>query len=108
MKNTWTALIAISASALIYSFASNFITGKLLTFIYLSLMLIIGFFMSNKSKNNRWLGKVIVSLVMVFIFGIRLELFVVDEFYRILNIIGLHGIFLDLILVYCGWVFYQV
>lgn len=109
MKNTWMALIAIILSALIYRFIGTFIGGKLLTFVYLVLLLVIGLAMSNKKgRNSRWVGKVIISLVVVFIFGIRLELFVIDEFYNILQLIGLSGSFLDLILVYCGWVFYQV
>ncbi|NLC64598.1 MAG: hypothetical protein GX753_02890 [Erysipelothrix sp.] len=109
MKNTWTALLAIIGSAIIYRFADHFIGGKLLTFLYLVLLLVIGFFMSNtRGKNSRWLGKVVISLVVVFIFGIRLELFVFDEFYEILKTVGLYGSFLDLLLIYCGWVFYQV
>src|SRR5690554_811320 len=109
MKNTWLSLITIILSALIYRFVGTFIDGKLLTFVYLTLLLLIGFSMSSKKgKNSRWVGKVIISLVVVFIYGIRLNLFIVDEFYNALQLIGLSGSFLDLILVYCGWVFYQV
>lgn len=109
MKNTWTSLLVIIFSAFGYHLVSNFIGGRLLTFIYMSLLLLIGFFMNPKrSKNNRWVGKVLISLLVVFIFGIKLELFVFDEFYQLLNTIGLSGSFLDILLVYCGWVFYQI
>lgn len=112
MKQHWKALLTIIVSAVLYRFLEEFIPGKynmLLSFIYLVMLLFIGYSLSGKQKkNNRWVGKVIISLLVVFIFGIRLNLFVFDEFYRILKVVGLSGKFLDLLLIYCGWVFYQI
>ena len=112
MKNTWKALAAILVGAIFYRFIESVIPGRhhiFLKFIYMLMLLIIGFFLApNAKRNNRWLGKVIISLVVVFIFGIQLKWFEVKEFKDILNLIGLNGGFLDLLIVYCGWAFHQV
>lgn len=112
MKNTWKSLLVIIASAFGYRLLERFLPGSfflLLRFTYLVILLMIGFSMSpTHKKNNRWLGKVIVSLVIVFIFGLRMNWFVFTEFYDVLAVVGLHGSFLDILLIYCGWVFYQI
>lgn len=112
MKNTWKALLVILLGAFAYRFLESYIPGRhhlFLKFVYMVLLLIIGFFLSpNAKRNNRWVGKVIISLVIVFIFGIQLRWFVVKEFQDILNLIGLNGGFLDILIIYCGWAFHQV
>ena len=112
MKNTWKSLLVIILSAILYSFLDRIVPtnyASFIQFIYLVILVVIGFFLApTHKKNNRWLGKVIVSLVIVFIFGIRMNWFVLTEFYDFLIMIGLYGSFLDIILIYCGWVFYQV
>lgn len=112
MKNTWKALLVIILSALGYQFLQTFIPGrhhKILKFIYLVILLVIGFFLApNKKKNNRWVGKVILSLVIIFIFAISLDLLAVTEIKTILNTLGLTGSFLEILLIYCGWAFHQV
>ena len=112
MKNTWKALIVILLSALGYRFLGDLIPkqyDKLLVLIKMILLLGIGFSLSpNMKKNNRWVGKVIISLVVFFIIGLRMDLFTFIEFNKGLQFLGLHGVFLDVILIYCGWVFYQI
>ncbi len=112
MKNTWKALLVIVISALGYQFLQNFIPGrhhKVLKFIYLVLLLVIGFFLApNTKRNNRWVGKVIISLVVIFIFAISLDWLSVHEVKSVLNTLGLTGGFLEILLVYCGWAFHQV
>ena len=112
MKDTWKALLVIIVSAVVYKFLGELLPAKydeFILFIKLVMCLVIGFSLSPKAKkNNRWVGKVIVSIVVLFIFGIRMNVFVFDEFYKVLNMVGLTGFFLDILLVYCGWVFYLV
>lgn len=112
MKDTWKSLVAIIVSAILYRVLENFIPGRhhlVLKFIFMVMLLVIGYFLSgHKKHNNRWLGKVIVALVIVFIFGIQLNWFSVPEFNTLLNTIGLTGTFLDILLIYCGWAFHQV
>ncbi|AMC92750.1 hypothetical protein AOC36_01730 [Erysipelothrix larvae] len=112
MKNYWSALLVIIASALVYHLLEKLIPGGfgwILTLVYCILLLVIGgFLLPGRKKNNRWFGKVVISLIVVFIMGIRLDIFGVYEFQRLLNLVGLNGVFLDLLLVYCGWAFYQV
>lgn len=112
MKRYWTALLAILVSAILFKLTRQFVPGNLgwlVTFIRLSLMLGIGYFLSPTSKkNNRWLGKVILSIIIVLIFGIQLEVLAVNEFREVLYLVGLNGVFLDILLIYCGWAFFQV
>ncbi|WP_159649047.1 hypothetical protein [Erysipelothrix aquatica] len=112
MKRHWTALLAIVASAIIYSLLLKFIPGTFtwfLTFIWMVMLLVIGHFMSPHSKaNNRWLGKVIIAIIVVFIFGFQLNILQVPEFRQLLGTLGITGGFLDLLLLYCGWAFFQV
>ena len=107
MKNTWKALLTIIISAIAYSFLTKIVPAKYdiwLTFVRLVLCLVI----SHAKRNNRWVGKVVIAIVILFIFGIRLNVFVFDEFYNLLSLVGLTGFFLDILLVYCGWAFYLV
>lgn len=112
MKRYWTALLAILVSALLYKLTLQFVPGSLkwlIIFIRLSLMVGIGYFLSPTSKrNNRWLGKVVISIIVVLIFGMQLDIINAYEFKDILNLVGLNGVFLDIVLIYCGWAFFQV
>lgn len=112
MKRYWTALLAILVSALLYKLTLQFVPGNLkwlISFIRLSLMVGIGYFLSPTTKrNNRWLGKVVISIIVVLIFGMQLDIINTYEFKDILNLVGLNGVFLDIVLIYCGWAFFQV
>lgn len=109
MKNIWKALLAIILSAVIYKLLGQFIGGKILTFVYLLSLLVIGYFMSPQIKrNNRWLGKVIISLLVIFIFALRLNIFYVKEFNDLLKLVGLHAEYLDILILFSGWAFHQV
>ncbi len=112
MKDTWKSLIVIIVSAVLYSLLQNFIPGRhhlVLKFILMLMLLVIGYSLSGtRKRNNRWFGKVVIALIVVFIFGIQLNWFSIPEFTTLLNTVGLSGIFLDILLVYCGWAFHQV
>ncbi|QIK69317.1 hypothetical protein G7062_02970 [Erysipelothrix sp. HDW6C] len=112
MKRHWTALFVVIAAGIIYNLMERFVPvgwGWLLTFTWMVILLVLGYFLSpNSKRNNRWLGKVILSIIIVLIFGYRLDLFAATEFRSMLSLVGLTGNFLDLILIYCGWAFFQV
>lgn len=112
MKNYWTALLALIASALIYQFVSRFLPNNLgwfVRFLWLVIMVIFGYYLSpTKKRNNRWFGKVVLAIVIVLIFGYQLNVIAAYEFRNILSMVGLTDRFLDLLLVYCGWAFFQV
>ncbi len=112
MKDTWKSLLVIIVSALIYSLLQAFIPGRyhlVLKFIFMVMLLVIGYSLSNtRKRNNRWVGKVFISLLVVFIFGIKLNWFSIPEFNRLLSKVGLTGSFLNVLIIYCGWAFHQV
>lgn len=112
MKKTWSALLMLIVSALALHYLGRYLPNSmkfLVDFLYLVVLLVFGYFMSpTKKRNNRWVGKVLISLVVIFIFGARLNWFRFDEFLNILAMLGLTNRFLDLLLIYCGWVFFQV
>lgn len=112
MKRYWTPLLMIVASGIVYKLLEGFVPSNLtwiLTFLWLTICVMFGYFMSGHSKkNNRWLGKVILSIVIVLIYGYRLDVIAATEFRSMLNVVGLNGQFLDLILIYCGWAFFLV
>ncbi|AYV35305.1 hypothetical protein [Erysipelothrix rhusiopathiae] len=112
MKRTWSALLVILASAIIYKFLLSVLPSSLVglaTTVWMVLMLVIGYFLAPlQKKNNRWVGKVVLSFVIICIFGYRLNLLSIPEFTSLLNAVGITGTFLDILLIYCGWAFFQV
>lgn len=112
MKRTWSALLVILASAIINKFLTSVLPSSMMwfsTFVWMVLMLIIGYFLGpNQKKNNRWVGKVVLSLLIIFIFGYRLSLLTIPELASLFSMLGIHGAFLDIVLIYCGWAFFQV
>ncbi len=112
MKNTWKALLFLIATAIIYRFANPLLGGSLRwlsSLLWIFILWGFGYLLSPMKKaNSRWLGKVIVALVMVFLVGLRLDLFVIQEFNEIMLTLGLSRSFQDLLIIYCAWVFFQV
>lgn len=112
MKQTWRALIYIVLVALVYKFLMPLISNDFTwihTLVWVGVLWSLGYLLAPYSKrNSRWVGKVLVALIMVFLVGIRLDLFVIQEFNNVLNWIGLTRPFQDLLIIYCGWVFFQV
>ncbi len=112
MKDTWKALIYLIISALIYKFVGPVFKGSFEWFSIILWVLVLwgfGYLLSpSRKKNSRWLGKVVIALFMVFLVGIRLDIFVIQELNTIMVNIGLTRSFQDLLIVYCAWVFFQV
>ena len=112
MKQYWKSLFTIIVSSLIYGLIERFVPNYLYWFIdilWIFILLLIGYSFSNKPKrNNRWLGKTLLTILILFIAGMRMGWFVVPQFNDALKFLGLTGTFLDIILIYCGWAFFQV
>lgn len=112
MKHYWKSLLLLIVCALAYRFLISWVpaqSGWILTLLWSVILLLFGYFLSpDHKRNSRWLGKTIIALVVVFILGYRLNILSVGEFHQFLTTIGLTGGFLDLLLVYCGWAFFQV
>lgn len=112
MKNTWKALLYLIVSALIYKFIGPIFKGNLAwlgVILWIFVLWGFGYLLSPMQKSSpRWLGKVIIALVMVFLVGLRLDIFVIQELNTIMNTLGLTRAFQDLLIVYCAWVFFQV
>ncbi|MEG0326915.1 MAG: hypothetical protein RR565_00730 [Erysipelothrix sp.] len=112
MKRYWSALLVIIVSALLYQLIGRFLPAKFsgfLDLLWMILLLVIGYYLApHAKKNNRWLGKVVIAIFVVFIVAYRMNFFVIPEFTNLLNLLGLTGNFLDLLLIYCGWAFFQV
>ena len=112
MKRYWTVLFTIIASALLLQLLTRFMPRGLhfiLELVWFTILLVIGYSMApSQKKNNRWLGKVVLSLLVVFIVAHRMGWFVWPQLNQTLNLVGLNGVFLDLLILYCGWAFFQV
>lgn len=112
MKQTWKALIYIVITALIYKFIMPFVPASLSwvhTLAWVFVLWGLGYLLSpTRKRNSGWVGKVVIALVMVFLVGLRLDLFVISEFQTLMNLVGLTRPFQDLLIVYCAWMFFQV
>ena len=109
MKNYWKPLLVIIVSAILYRFVSPFLNNFFINVLWIAILLTFGYFLSSDSKrNSRWLGKVIIAILIVFLVAFKLNIFVVSEFNDLLNFLGMKNMFLDLLLVYCGWAFFLV
>ncbi|HEY4538359.1 MAG TPA: hypothetical protein VIG45_07935 [Erysipelothrix sp.] len=112
MKQYWKSLFTIIISSLLYGVVERFLPGFLTWFLeilWIAILLFIGHSFSIKSKrNNRWFGKTIITIVVLFIAGLRMGWFIMPQFNQALSFLGLTGTFLDIILIFCGWAFFQV
>lgn len=113
MKHTWKALLYLIASAILFGFVvpslNSFGLHWLVTLLWVFVLWGFGYLLSPpKRSNSRWLGKVIIALVMVFLVGLRLDIFVIKELNNIMVRLGMTRSFQDLLIVYCAWVFFQV
>lgn len=112
MKRYWTVLFTIIISAFLLQIMTRF-TPKglkfLLDLLWFTILILVGYSMApSTKKNNRWLGKVVLSLLIIFIVAYRMNWIIFPQLSNLLNSIGLGAGFLDLLLVYCGWAFFQV
>ena len=112
MKNYWKSLLFLIVSALVYRFVVSFLPSSfnwVATLLWIAILWGFGYLLSpSHKKNSRWIGKVLISLIMVFLVGLRLDLFVIQEFNEMMQFLGLTRAFQDLLIVYCAWVFFQV
>ena len=112
MKRYWMVLLTIALSAFIYKILELYLPSKfgvILDVTWMTILLFLGYsFSDNRKTSARWLGKVLISLLVIFIFGFRMNWINLPSLSRIFNQIGLTGRFLDLLLIYSGWAFFQV
>lgn len=111
MKDYWKALLFIILSSFLYQVLYEYVPQLrwLFVLLWIAILLVFGYLLSpNKKRSNRWLGKVIISIFVIFTIGFRLNLFAVVGLDRWVIFKGIGSSFLDLLLVYCGWSFYQL
>lgn len=112
MKRYWTALLTIIISAFVYKILAIYLPsrfGIILTIVWMAILLFLGYTLSpSRSKNSRWLGKVLISLLVIFIFTLRMNWINLPGLNQLFAQIGLTGKFLDLLLIFSGWAFFEV
>lgn len=111
MKDYWKALLFIILSSFLYQVLYEYVPqlSWLFVLLWIAILLVFGYLLSpNKKRSNRWLGKVIISIFVIFTIGFRLNLFAVVGIDRWVIFKGIGSSFLDLLLVYSGWSFYQL
>lgn len=112
MKRYWMVLLIIALSSFVYKILEMYLPSRfsvVLNIIWMAILLFLGYsFSDNRKPSPRWLGKVLISLLVIFIFGFRMNWINLPALNRIFNQIGLTGRFLDLLLIYSGWAFFQV
>lgn len=112
MKRYWTVLLIIVLSAFTYKILDIYLPSSfslILNIVWMSILLFLGYsFSPNQKRNNRWLGKVLISLLVIFIFTMRMNWINLPALNNLFAQIGLTGRFLDLLLIYSGWAFFQV
>lgn len=112
MKRYWVVLFVLALSAIVYQIFNRFLPGgfsNLLSILWMAILVYFGHSMSPKrTASSRWLGKVIIALLVIVIVAYKMNWLVLPSVNRVLNTIGLTGSFLDLLLIYCGWAFFQV
>lgn len=112
MKRYWSALLTILISAFAYKILEIYLPAKfelILRLVWMSILLFLGYTLSPiPKKNSRWVGKVLISLLIIFIFTFKMNWINLPPLNNIFVQIGLTGKFLDLLLLYSGWAFFQV
>lgn len=111
MKNYWKAVLFLLVSAFLYQVLYEFVGAWtwLFELLWIFILLGFGYFLSPSNKrNNRWLGKVLISLFVIFMIGLRLHLFSIVGLDSWFIFKGIGPSFQDLFLVFSGWAFYQV
>lgn len=112
MKRYWMVLLTIVISAFVYKILEMYIPSRfyiILNITWMSILVFLGYSLSPTQKSNaRWLGKVLISLLVIFIFSMRMNWINLPALNNIFNQVGLTGSFLDLLLIYSGWAFFQV
>lgn len=107
-------LFLIIALALSQKLLFDFQKDAVGHFLYLTinggLLFSLGLSLNNykKSRNQTWVKKLIVVLVVVFFFLYQLDLIVVMSQIKVFfNFIGLNEFIIQMIYIYCGWVFFS-
>lgn len=111
MKDYWKALVFLILASFFYQLLGDFIPNLtwLFELLWILILLFFGFLMSpNKKRNSRWLGKVLISIFVIFTIGLRLHLFSIVGLDQWIIFRGVGYSFQDLLLVFSGWAFYQV
>lgn len=112
MKRYWMVLLLIILSAFVYKILDIYLPssfGLILDIVWMGILIFLGYsFSPNQKRNNRWLGKVLISLLVIFIFTMRMGWINLPALNNLFAQIGLTGRFLDLLLIYSGWAFFQV
>lgn len=111
MKNYWKAFVYLFVAAFVYQMLFEFFPGFtwFFTLLWIFILLGFGFLMSpNQKRNSRWLGKVLISIFVIFTIGFRLKLFAIVGLDSWFIFKGIGSSFQDLFLVFSGWAFYQV
>ena len=112
MKRHWTVLLTIVVSAFVYKILEIYMPARfnvILTIVWMGILIFLGYgFSPTQKSNNRWLGKVLISLLVIFIFTLRMNWINLPALNNVFNQVGLTGKFLDLLLIYSGWAFFQV
>ena len=112
MKSTYRALLQLLLTAFIWSLTHRFMPDNWLVvkeLIWVILLVGMGYaFAPSSKKNNRWVGKTVLSILLLMILGIRFSYLSFPKFEAFLSFWGLEGFFLDLFLIYIGWAFFQV
>lgn len=112
MKQYWKVAIAFILSAIVYKLLENWLPGNfawVLTLLWCVILVGLGILMSpNQKRNSRWLGKVFLAILILIIVVYKMDWINVSGFTQILNNVGFSGGFLDLLLLFSGWAFFQV
>lgn len=112
MKSYWKVFIGFIVAALLYKYLGVWLPqlgSTFYTLLWCVILIGLGLLMApTRKKNNRWLGKTILAVLMMIVIIYKIQLVDVSGFTNILNMIGLSNGFLDILLVVCGWAFFQV
>lgn len=114
MRKYGLPLVFIVSIALITKLFTSFQDDAVGHFFYLmiqtSLLFSLGLSLNThkKSRHQAWFKKVVVSLVVLFFLLYQLDLIIVmKEMHLFFNFIGLNTFVIELIYIYCGWIFFS-
>lgn len=112
MKQYWKALLGLIAMALIYHFIGQYMPASFawfMTLLWCTILILFGYLMApGKRRNNRWLGKTILTILILFIVLYKLDFAGTNTLVNLLSLVGLSHEFLNLLLIFSGWAFFQV